>query len=247
MEDERSLHIVMFPWLAFGHMIPFLELSKALAKRAEATSDLPLESVEYLKRAYDELKTPITTLVSARRPDWIIHDFASYWLPDVASELGVPCAYFSTFPAAVLAVWEPCLKLLSRCAPPEEILERLTSPPELADFPTKACPALRLGTSIRRCRALLVRGCLEFESDWFSLLAKLYETRIIPVGPLTPSVEEDPTREDDPTVFEWLDKQPPKSVVYVAFGSEAHPSREQARELALGLEASRLSFFWVTK
>ncbi|KAK1317858.1 putative UDP-rhamnose:rhamnosyltransferase 1 [Acorus calamus] len=312
MEDERSLHVVMFPWLAFGHMVPFLELSKALAKRghhityvstprnlkrlpplpphltqtitfvalpfpsidglpdqAEATSDLPLESVEYLKKAYDELKTPITTLISARRPDWIIHDFSSYWLPDVASELGVPCAYFSTFPAAVLAVWEPCLKLSSRCAPPEKLVERLTSPPELADFPTKVAnlpfeakqlldfnftvnasgvsDALRLGTSIRRCRALLVRGCLEFESDWFSLLAKLYETRIIPVGPLTPSAEEDSTREDDPKVFEWLDKQPPKSVVYVAFGSEAHPSREQAREIALGLEASGLSFFWVTR
>ncbi|KAK1291600.1 putative UDP-rhamnose:rhamnosyltransferase 1 [Acorus calamus] len=239
-------------------MIPFLELSKALAKRghhityvstprnlkrlpplppnltqtitfvalpfpsienlpdqAEATSDLPIESVEYLKKAYDEFKTPFTTT------------------------------------------------LLS------ELLERLTSPPELADFPTKVAnlpfeakqlldfnctvnasgvsDAQRLDTSIRSSRALLVRTIHEFESDWISLLAKLYETRVIPVGLLTPSAEEDSTREDDPKVFEWLDKQPPKSVVYVAFGSEVHPSREQARELALGLESSRLSFFWVTR
>ncbi|KAK1269736.1 putative UDP-rhamnose:rhamnosyltransferase 1 [Acorus gramineus] len=303
MEDQNGLNVVMFPWLAFGHMIPFLELSKALAKRghhityvstprnlkrlpplpphltqtitfvalpfpsienlpdqAEATSDLPLESVEYLKKAYDELKTPFTTTLLSVRPDWIIHDFASYWLPDVASELGVPCAYFSIFPPAPLAVWEPFLS--SRCAPPEELLERLTSPPEIADFPTKVSnlpfeakqlldfvfavnatgvsDALRMRTSVRRCRALLVRGCHEFESDWLALLAKLYETRIVPVGLLTPSTEEDSTREDDPKVFEWLDKQPQKSVVYVAFGSEAHPSGEQARELALGLEASGL-------
>ncbi|XP_066395915.1 putative UDP-rhamnose:rhamnosyltransferase 1 [Miscanthus floridulus] len=28
-----ALHIVVFPWLAFGHIIPFLELSEQLAKR----------------------------------------------------------------------------------------------------------------------------------------------------------------------------------------------------------------------
>ena len=33
-KDEASpLHVVVFPWLAFGHMIPFLELSEQLAKR----------------------------------------------------------------------------------------------------------------------------------------------------------------------------------------------------------------------
>ncbi|KAI3975177.1 hypothetical protein MKX01_020578 [Papaver californicum] len=28
---ENQYHIVLFPWLAFGHVIPFLELSKSLA------------------------------------------------------------------------------------------------------------------------------------------------------------------------------------------------------------------------
>ncbi|XP_010928970.1 putative UDP-rhamnose:rhamnosyltransferase 1 [Elaeis guineensis] len=40
MADEGSLHIVVFPWLAFGHMIPFLELSKSLAKRGHHISFL---------------------------------------------------------------------------------------------------------------------------------------------------------------------------------------------------------------
>uniref|UniRef100_J3MJB2 Uncharacterized protein n=1 Tax=Oryza brachyantha TaxID=4533 RepID=J3MJB2_ORYBR len=30
------LHVVMFPWLAFGHLIPFLELAKRLAARGHA-------------------------------------------------------------------------------------------------------------------------------------------------------------------------------------------------------------------
>ncbi|CAI9115205.1 OLC1v1016045C1 [Oldenlandia corymbosa var. corymbosa] len=31
--SPNSLHVVMFPWLAFGHMIPFLELSKFIAQK----------------------------------------------------------------------------------------------------------------------------------------------------------------------------------------------------------------------
>ncbi|KAK3126649.1 hypothetical protein QOZ80_7AG0559990 [Eleusine coracana subsp. coracana] len=31
--SSPPLHVVVFPWLAFGHMIPFLELSKRLARR----------------------------------------------------------------------------------------------------------------------------------------------------------------------------------------------------------------------
>ncbi|OEL22309.1 putative UDP-rhamnose:rhamnosyltransferase 1 [Dichanthelium oligosanthes] len=37
-ETSSPLHIVVFPWLAFGHMIPFLELSKRLARRGHAVT-----------------------------------------------------------------------------------------------------------------------------------------------------------------------------------------------------------------
>lgn len=33
-----TLHVVVFPWLAFGHMLPFLELSKSLARRGHRIS-----------------------------------------------------------------------------------------------------------------------------------------------------------------------------------------------------------------
>ncbi|KAL6959517.1 hypothetical protein U1Q18_039670 [Sarracenia purpurea var. burkii] len=35
---DDKLHIVMFPWLAFGHMIPFLQLSKLIAKKGHQIS-----------------------------------------------------------------------------------------------------------------------------------------------------------------------------------------------------------------
>ena len=32
-EPSPPLHVVMFPWLAFGHMVPFMELAQQLARR----------------------------------------------------------------------------------------------------------------------------------------------------------------------------------------------------------------------
>ncbi|CAL5089215.1 unnamed protein product [Urochloa decumbens] len=38
MASSSPLHVVVFPWLAFGHMIPFLELSKQLVRRGHAVT-----------------------------------------------------------------------------------------------------------------------------------------------------------------------------------------------------------------
>jgi hypothetical protein len=37
-DEEKPLHIVMFPWLAFGHMIPYLELAKLIAQKGHQVS-----------------------------------------------------------------------------------------------------------------------------------------------------------------------------------------------------------------
>lgn len=38
MDDPEKLHIVMFPWLAFGHILPYLELSKLIAQKGHRIS-----------------------------------------------------------------------------------------------------------------------------------------------------------------------------------------------------------------
>jgi hypothetical protein len=59
-----------------------------------------------------------------------------------------------------------------------------------------------------------------------------------PVGHLLP---------EDERCIKWLDAQPDRSVVYVAFGSMAIFDRRQFEELAEGLELTGRPFLWVVR
>ena len=48
-------------------------------------------------------------------------------------------------------------------------------------------------------------------------------------------------------MFEWLEKQAPKSIVFVGFWSKCRLSKDQVFEIAYGLEFSELPFFWALR
>ncbi|CAI9109125.1 OLC1v1008882C1 [Oldenlandia corymbosa var. corymbosa] len=56
-----SLHIAMFPWLAFGHMIPFLEYAKFLAKKGHKISFISTpKNIDRLPKIPPNLASSIT-------------------------------------------------------------------------------------------------------------------------------------------------------------------------------------------
>jgi len=67
--------------------------------------------------------------------------------------------------------------------------------------------------------------------------------RLFPIGPL---MENDTNInslwEEDTPCQDWLDQQPPQSVVYVSFGSLAIVEPSQFKELALGLDLFNMPF-----
>ncbi|XP_020219018.2 UDP-glycosyltransferase 83A1 [Cajanus cajan] len=72
--------------------------------------------------------------------------------------------------------------------------------------------------------------------------------RFIPIGPLMESdTNKNSFWQEDTTSLEWLDQQPPKSVVYVSFGSLAIVEPNQFKELALGLDLIDKPFLWVVR
>ncbi|KAM7481197.1 hypothetical protein LguiB_005780 [Lonicera macranthoides] len=47
--------------------------------------------------------------------------------------------------------------------------------------------------------------------------------------------------------LDWLDKQEPRSVIYVSFGTIVSMTDDEIRELAIGLEKSEQKFLWVLR
>lgn len=321
-QASAPLHAVVFPWLAFGHLIPFLELSKRLARRghavtfvstprnvarlppvptglsgrvrlvalplpavdglpdgAESTADVPPEKVELLKAAFDGLAAPFADFLDRsregeagfeRRPDWIVLDFAHHWLFPIADQHQVPCAMFLIVTGTMLAYSGPRWE---NVAHPRVTVDDFMPMPRW--FPSPSSLAYRRHEAAwmaaafqpnasgisdmerfwlteQHCRLLVSRSCLEVEPLVFSLLAHLYRKPAVPAGLLLPDPADDGDHDNGIGVarsgaLQWLDGQPPGSVLYVALGSEAPVTEESVHELALGLELSGVRFLWALR
>ncbi|CAL4919614.1 unnamed protein product [Urochloa decumbens] len=308
-----KLDVVLFPWLAFGHMIPYLELAKRLAARghavtflstprnlarlppvpahlsprirlvalpppaveglpegAESTADVPPENNELVKKACDGLAAPFAAFLSdavargRRRPDWVVHDFCHHAIPPIAGAHRVPCAAFLIVQAATVAFLGP---RWAREAPEDFAATpewcRPALPPAVAYRRHEAGWAVgafrpnasgvsdmdRTWEIIERTRFTIYRSCEEMEPGVFALLTDLFRKPTIPAGVLfQPDVAEGSDSSHSAgvrsEVLQWLDSQPPKSVIYVALGSEAPLTANNLHELALGLELAGVRFLW---
>ena len=307
MAGDKNLHIVFFPWLAFGHMIPYLELCKLIAQKghrvsfvstprnidrlpklpphlspflrfvgiplpqvenlppcAEATTDVPFEQVQYLKKAYDGLKQPLAEFLRTSDADWVLCDFVSYWLgQEIGPSLGIKTALFSIFIPECLVFFG------ARSGDKRTKPEDFTVPPEWVPFPTTVAFRYfevmkifdsvagnitgvsdldRFKINVRYSDVVVVRACPEFNQDWIEVLGDICGKTVFPIGQL-PTSEYD-SGDENPAwqpIKQWLDQQPKGLVVYVAFGSEAKPNQHELTEIALGLEKSELPFFWVLR
>ncbi|GAV72729.1 UDPGT domain-containing protein, partial [Cephalotus follicularis] len=65
------------------------------------------------------------------------------------------------------------------------------------------------------------------------------------IGPLI--VASEGSGKDKHECLNWLDKQPSRRVLFLSFGSLGKFSTEQLKEMALGLERSRVRFLWAVR
>ncbi|KAF7811656.1 UDP-glycosyltransferase 91A1-like [Senna tora] len=304
-----KLRIVMYPWLAFGHINPFFKLAKLIAQKghfitfvstpknidrlpnlppnlashiefvklplpkvenlpenAESTADVPLNLIQYLKKANDSLREHLVRFLESSKPDAIIFDFCSYWVGPIASEMGIKSSFFCTFNAAAMAFMGSPSEIMGVDNPVRNKPEDLTVPPPWIPFPTAVAyhrhdvngvmqiqlendsgvsDGYRTGMSIRNCDVVTIRSSYEFEAEWLQVLETIYGKPVFPVGELPTYDDGDENDDAWLRVKCWLDNQSKNTVVYVAFGTEARMNQQQVTEIALGLERSEVPFFWV--
>uniref|UniRef100_A0A0E0AH08 Glycosyltransferase n=1 Tax=Oryza glumipatula TaxID=40148 RepID=A0A0E0AH08_9ORYZ len=266
------LHIVVFPWLAFGHMIPFLELSKRLARRGHAITFVSTPRNAGRLGAIPPAMSAHLRVVSLDLP-------AVDGLPEGAeSTADVPpekiaCAIFSIFPAALGAFVGTKQENLAH---PRTTTEDYMAQPAWIPFPSTVTyrrhEAEWIAASFRpnasgvsdadrfwdserpSCHLIIYRSCPEAEPRLFPLLTKLYTKPAIPSGLLVPPALDDNdigvyNRSDQSfvAVMQWLDKQPIKSVIYVSLGTEAPITADHMHELAFGLELAGVRFLWALR
>jgi len=302
---NKKLHFLLFPWLAQGHINPFLHFAKALASHghtvsflstpvnisrirpslqlqdwpgwidllelpltptegltpgAECTADIPVEMAFSLKKAMDGMEKPFRSLLGELSPDYLVHDFVQYWAQSTAAEMRIPAIYFSVFaPVSCCYIMHP-----SKLRNHEITAEELASPPlgfpssaisfrlyEAQDLlvmyrgiPGHVTPAYRIDKCLEGCVAVAVKSCFEDEDKYIRYFQNSIGIPVLSVGPLMPTVQPVAGGCEGCDLLEWLDRQRAASVVFVSFGSETFLSGEQAREMALGLEASQVPFLW---
>jgi len=90
----------------------------------------------------------------------------------------------------------------------------------------------------------LCNTSMDLEAEAISLSPKF-----LPIGPLMENEHNNMGSlwQEDETCIEWLDQFPPKSVIYVSFGSLISIGPNQFKELALGLDLLKRPFLWVVR
>ncbi|KAF3647235.1 Zeatin O-xylosyltransferase [Capsicum annuum] len=87
------------------------------------------------------------------------------------------------------------------------------------------------------------------EGEFLDLLARVaskQKKKQWAVGPILPT-KLDCVSNRNGVCLEWLNKQPPRSVLYVSFGTTTSFSDREIKDLAMGLEQSKQRFLWVLR
>ncbi|PSS33571.1 Zeatin O-glucosyltransferase [Actinidia chinensis var. chinensis] len=94
----------------------------------------------------------------------------------------------------------------------------------------------------------IYNSCRSIEGNYIDLDAKQHyntNTQAWAIGPLNlGTAYERRNSNSQHKCMDWLDKQAPKSVLYVSFGTTTSMTDEQIKELAKGLEQSKQKFIW---
>ncbi|CAO2148261.1 unnamed protein product [Urochloa humidicola] len=271
------LRIVIFPWLAFGHLLPHMELAERLASRGHRVSfvstpgnlarlpppaprvdhvSLPLPRVDGLPEGAES-----TNSIPHEKHALLCQAFDGLAAPFTEFLAGA-CADEHRRPDWIIV---DCFHHWAAAAALEHqvplAMMFLPSAATLVRDPAAAVPRYE---SERQAQFSVDHGGMSISQRFFFVLERCtlaamkscveWEPEFFPQvaqrlrKPVVPLGLLPPgVNGEDDPTARWLDAQPPGSVLYVALGSEAPLTVEQVHELALGLELAGTRFLWALR
>ncbi|XP_010467854.1 PREDICTED: UDP-glycosyltransferase 71B6-like, partial [Camelina sativa] len=214
------------------------------------------------------VRDAVSKLVDPTRPDsprlaGFVVDMYCTSMIDVANKFGVPTYLFYTSNAGFLGLLLH-IQFMYDADDTYDMSELEDSDAELVvlsltcPYPLKCLPYIFKSkewlsffvTQARRFRetkGILVNTVPELEPQALKFLSSGDTPRVYPVGPLLHlknEARDDSVDKKQSEILQWLDEQPPRSVVFLCFGSMGGFSEDQAREIAVALERSGHRFLW---
>jgi len=221
--------------------------------------------IQVMPRKLEELIKRINE-IEGDKITCVIADGTQGWALEVAEKMKIRRAAFCPAAAAIMGLVFGIPKLIqdgiihSKGAPLKNQMIQLA--PNMPIMRTENLVWACFGdvTTQRIIFETMVRNNKELKvADWV-LCNSAYDLEpaaftlapeILPIGPLLATNRLGNSSgsfwEEDPTCLNWLDQQPPCSVIYVAFGSFTVFEQTQFHELALGLELTKRPFLWVVR
>ncbi|RYR60703.1 hypothetical protein Ahy_A04g017760 isoform B [Arachis hypogaea] len=217
-DESKNLHIVMFPFLAFGHILPFYELAKLLAQKGHKISFISTpRNIKRLPKPPLNLQ-PFLELIELPLPQ--VEN-----LPQNAeSTMDIPHHMVPYLKKAFDGLEEPL-----RVTDAFRIQESIRG---AAAISIRSCMEVE-GKSIRYIENLCKKPVIP--------------VGLLPPPLPQNGIQDNNKDENWNTILKWLDEQEKESVIYVAFGSEVTLSDEEFIEINMGLHLSGCPFFWVLK
>jgi hypothetical protein len=177
---------------------------------------------------------------------------------DIAKEFSVPAFVFFTSSVAFLGLNLYIYNLFERDNIDSTQLLQLTdlAIPSFANLvPTKVLPSavlrkdyesffIRYAKGHKNADGIIVNSFEELESHAIHSFSSHPDLAGLPLYPVGPILNPEPKTKGTDDIINWLDDQPPSSVVFICFGSRGSFDEDQVKEIALAVENSGARFVW---
>ncbi|KAF8408583.1 hypothetical protein HHK36_004646 [Tetracentron sinense] len=240
--------------------IRFLDLTQVDPPSPEIFKSPEAFISAFIENHKPQVKHTITNLIESHsvRLAGLVLDLFCVTMIDVANELGVPSFIYVPAGAAFLGLMLHLPSLHHQIITDFKDSDTdFTIPAFSNPVPPPVLPSviltknsdgydsfLKIGRRFKETAGIIVNTFAELEPNAVnSFLAEEGQIpTVYPVGPLLDLRGQ--TQSPSDPITNWLDKQPPSSVILLCFGSRGNFGAPQVREIALGLERSGCRFLW---